>query len=146
MRKYVADNDTGGRIGAGVIHRYRPCNGFSSHHCRRPGYDDFRRDCGGHCRVGRPVLLAGLASGVVADTVALFVSVLPAVPGWTPTRRTIVALAPAPNSPRWHIRTALPLHLPCDGEADTKVSPAGNGSRTTTPWASDGPALLTVKV
>src|SRR5579862_7784137 len=93
-----------------------------------------------------PLLLPGLASGVAADTVALFVSVLPAVPGWIPTRRTIVALAPAPNSPRWHIRTALQLHLPCDGEADTKVSPAGNGSRTTTPSASDGPALLTVKV
>ena len=37
-------------------------------------------------------------------------------------------------------------HVPCDGVAESNVTPAGSVSMTDTPVAPDGPALATLKL
>ena len=80
-------------------------------------------------------------SAVVASTVAVFESA-PSVVVVT----TIVTAASPPSAriPSRHV-TVPPAseHEPCDGVAETKLTPAGSASTTSTPWASDGPSLCT---
>ena len=53
----------------------------------------------------------------------------------------IVRVAPAGTTPS--VQGKAVVHAPV---VDTQVNPAGVGSRTTTPTASDGPVLVTVIV
>ena len=53
----------------------------------------------------------------------------------------IVRVAPAGTTPSVHGKAVVQAPV-----FDTQVSPAGVGSRTTTPAASDGPVLVTVIV
>jgi hypothetical protein len=73
-----------------------------------------------------------------------------AVPAGTPasTRvtRVIVALAPLAIVPKLQVTVPVPLHDPCDGVAETNVSPDGSTSVTTAAVALLGPALLTASV
>ena len=59
----------------------------------------------------------------------------------------IVALAPLPTVPSWHVTVPLVCEqVPCDGVAESKIIPAGSVSVTTVPVAARGPALPTVRL
>ena len=77
-------------------------------------------------------------------TVAVFVNV-PGAAGAVIVR-VIVAVAPFAIVPRPQVTVDVPLQVPCDGVADTKVVPAGMLSVTATLLAAAGPALVTVIV
>src|SRR5262249_49842778 len=85
---------------------------------------------------------AGSKSGLV--TVAEFVR-LPAALGTT-SNATVAAVAGSNASSRQVTWPALLSQTPCEGSADTKVTPAGNTSVTATSLATEGPALVTVIV
>jgi hypothetical protein len=90
------------------------------------------------------LLFPGAGSLVVDVTDALFV-IAPSTFGvmTTPT----VAFAPAAIVPMLHVTVpAACEQLPADGVAETNETFAGSVSVIVTPWASDGPALLAVRV
>ena len=79
-----------------------------------------------------------------SDSFALTTAVLlswPLLEGVT----TIVILADEPLTrlPRPQLIVEVPLHEPCVGVADTKVTPAGKVSLTFTPVAPAGPLFVT---
>ena len=84
------------------------------------------------------VLLAGVGSEVVAETVAVLVSV-PSVCGATCTTMSTVALAPPGKMPRLHVTVVEPEHVPALEVADFSVTPAGSESVTLTPLVVDCP-------
>ena len=66
---------------------------------------------------------------------AVFVNVnVPVVvfAGTETTIETVADVFPAANVPRLQVTVAVPVHVPCDGVADTNVTPAGNVSDTVT--------------
>ena len=77
-------------------------------------------------------------------TVAVF-EIVPLV-AVTCVDSAIVALPPAAIVPRLQESGFALLQVPCDGVAETNVSPAGSVSVTTTFVAGDGPAFVTVIV
>jgi hypothetical protein len=94
------------------------------------------------------VLFAGVGSVVVLLTVAAFEIEEPfGVPALTLTVSVMVAEPPLMSVPALQV-TAGPAatHVPCDGVAETNVVFAGSVSDTETPFASDGPLLVTVIV
>src|SRR5437016_4293520 len=85
------------------------------------------------------LLLARFASGVVLETFAVLVMVVPlAVLGLTLTTRVNVCVAPAGSGP--------PVGGPESCVNDTSVVFAGIVSLTFTFWASLGPLLVVVRV
>src|SRR6266700_3157001 len=93
----------------------------------------------------RDELFQGLASGSLAVTPAVFVRRRPSAKGVT-TRVTTV-LENAGNVPRLQVTTPkVCAHDPCDGVAETKVTPSGSVLVSTTPVASRPPRLRTVSV
>jgi hypothetical protein len=91
-------------------------------------------------------LLAELGSGVLAATVAVFVT-LAAWFGAVTT--TVIAGAVAPVASAGRVQVTTPATLPQlqpVPPADTKVVPEGTGSVTVRVAASLGPALATVSV
>jgi hypothetical protein len=101
------------------------------------------------------VLLPELLSGVLLETLAVFVILEPvAVPELTFTTKLKVAVAPAARVALVQVTVPVP---PAAGVVQVKVGPAvwvsdtkvvfvGMGSLSWTLCASDGPALLTVMV
>jgi hypothetical protein len=90
------------------------------------------------------LLLAATGSLVLELTLAEFER-LPAAVGVTAI--ATVAEPPLAIVPSGHVTTPVATeHVPCDGVAEPNVTPAGSGSLTETPWASDGPAFVTVSV
>src|SRR3954468_20737389 len=89
------------------------------------------------------VLFASSGSGVVLETVALLVTVVPAAA--RPMRATIVSVRvePEASAPLTHVSTA-PAALEPGGE--TKGGPAGKGSLTRTSAAGLGPLFVTTSV
>src|SRR5437870_1206540 len=79
------------------------------------------------------------------ETVATFVSVVPATVGTT--TMVMVALVAPGTVPRAHV-TILPFceQLPCEETVEVKLTLEGSRFVTNTPVAADGPALLTVRV
>ena len=64
-------------------------------------------------------------------------------------RTLIVASAPPPLAivPSGHVTVPLVCeHVPCEGIAESKVTPAGRVSVSCTPVAARGPALPTVRM
>src|SRR5438128_116053 len=57
-----------------------------------------------------------------------------------------VALPPLASDPTLHVTLLVPLQLPWDADAETKLTPIGSVSVTTTPVAVFGPLLVTVIV
>ena len=98
------------------------------------------RSASGTLTDAEAVLLPGVGSYVVADTIAVFVTAV-----WTVTVATIdrVALAPLARAPTVQVPAA---YVPTDGVALTSVRPAGSASATTTPDAVSGPPLVTITV
>jgi hypothetical protein len=90
------------------------------------------------------LLLAEFGSPSAALTLALFV-IVPLV-AVTVATSVIVALAPLLIVPRLQLTGLAALHVPCDGVALTKLTPAGSVSLTTTDVAASGPAFDTVIV
>ena len=96
------------------------------------------------------LLLPVLLSGVVEETVAVLLRIVP--PGaltWT-TMVTVAELGKA-MLPRfaWAVPLGPPAtraQLPTLGVQEMNVTPAGNGSSTWTRLAGFGPRLLTVRV
>jgi hypothetical protein len=84
-------------------------------------------------------LLAGFGSTSADATLAVF-DTGPAVLDVLTTKVT-VALAPLAREPMAQVTVVVPLQLPWDGVAETKVVPAGITSVTTTAVAAPGPAL-----
>jgi hypothetical protein len=89
-------------------------------------------------------LFVGFASGSgVLETDALFVIVPAAV---DVSVRVTVADPPEASAPRVQVTGPVPLHVPADGVALTKVPGPVHESVSVTLLAVDGPALLTVNV
>jgi hypothetical protein len=89
-------------------------------------------------------LLLESSSGVEDATVAVLLMVVPgAVPGFTFTTNVTVGNVVTATVPRVHVTVAVPVQVPCDGVAETKVVPAGTASVRVTLWASDGPLFWT---
>ncbi len=89
-------------------------------------------------------LLEVSGSGSSAVTVVEFV-IVPVALGVTSI--LTVACAPFARLPRLHVTTPLnSLQLPWLGVADTKLTPAGSVSVTTTLVASSGPLFVIVRV
>ena len=88
-------------------------------------------------------LFASLLSAASLLTLAALVF----VPTWL-SLTTSVTVAPVPGAsePSGHLNGADPLHVPCDGTADTSVEPGGGVSCTTTPDAPSGPLFDTFSV
>src|SRR5262245_2066795 len=77
---------------------------------------------------------AVLSLGVPA-TVAVLVKVrglVVVLAGTDTTIVTVAELAPAASVPRLQVTVVVPVQLPCDGVAETSVTPAGSGSVTVT--------------
>ena len=89
--------------------------------------------------VGAGGVVAGTGSAVVAETVAWLVI----VPG--AERRTListVALAPLASVPSAQVTVPLDSEqVPCEGVAESNVTPAGSVSVTVTPVALEGPRV-----
>ena len=88
------------------------------------------------------LLLAVFGSSVLLLTVA----VLESGPLFAVTTIVTVAEAPLFSVPRLQDTVEVPLQLPTLGVAETKLTPAGNGSLTATAAAASGPPLATVNV
>ena len=87
------------------------------------------------------VLLPGVGSGVVLVTVAVLLSTVPcATLAFTVATIVSVAEAPAARVPMVQVGV---VHVPTDGVALTKVSPAGRLSVAETAWALLVPLLVT---
>ena len=89
-------------------------------------------------------LLAGLGSRSSLDTVARFVTDMPATALLVCVRIVTDALPPEGTVPTLHV--TVPFSLSHPGVASMKSMPAGSGSLIVTPVASLGPALLAVSV
>ena len=89
-------------------------------------------------------LFPGVESVVALVTVAVLLKV-PGVDGAV-TIKVIVAVDPLFIVPRAQLTAVVPLHVPCEGVAETKVVPVGIVSATTTLVAADGPLFVTVMV
>jgi hypothetical protein len=90
------------------------------------------------------LLFPAKGSDVVDVTVAVF-DRAPELVGVTTTET--VAFAPLAIVPSEHVSVlAATAHEPCDGVAETNVTPAGSGSEIETFWASDGPPFVAVSV
>src|SRR5664279_1089982 len=87
-------------------------------------------------------LLAGIGSGSVAETVAVFGIATPVAVAWTMTS-TNCELA-TPNVPRYQLIVVVPLQEPMLGFADMNVMLTGSVSLTVTLCATAGPLLVTV--
>src|SRR5436190_16604873 len=103
--------------------------------------------------VRKAMLLAGLGSVAALPTEAPLITVLlSGAAGLTWTTRTKLALAPAASVPSRAETTPVPptagadVVTPVGAVKDTKVVPEGTRSVTRTPWASEGPALVTDRV
>ena len=86
-----------------------------------------------------------LSFGFGSLSVALALAVLlncPVACG-TQTMLTVAAL-PLARVPRLQVTVVVPLQVPCVGVAETKVTPAGNGSVTVTFVAGEGPVLVAI--
>jgi hypothetical protein len=91
-------------------------------------------------------LLPGVGSEVVEVTVAVF-DIPDSFTGFGVTLTVIVAEPEAVRVPRGHVTVPLASeHDPCVVVAETNVAPAGRGSETLTPRASDGPAFATARL
>jgi hypothetical protein len=90
-------------------------------------------------------LFAALGSVVVEATLAVF-EIVAAAAGVTFTVSVIVADAAAVIVPSAQLTVVVPLHVPCEGVAETNVVPAGSTSTTDTPAASEGPLFVVVIV
>ena len=88
------------------------------------------------------LLLAWFGSSVLLVTVA----VLERGPLLAVTTIVIVAEPPLARLPRLQVTVVVPLQLPTLGVAETKLTPAGNGSLSTTAAAASGPPLETIRV
>src|SRR5438094_200954 len=93
----------------------------------------------------RDELFQGLASGWLAVTTAVFVRRRPSAKGVTTRVKT--ALENAGNVPRLQVtKPKVCAQDPCDGVAETKVTPSGSVLVRLTPVASRPPRLRTVSV
>jgi hypothetical protein len=93
------------------------------------------------------LLFAGFGSTADVVTEAVFEITVPcARPFAVCTVRVTVAVPLPANVPREHVTVVVPLQLPCDGVAETNVTPEGRTSVTETFAALLGPPLLTVSV
>lgn len=94
--------------------------------------------------VALEALLTRAGSAVVADTLAWFVI---DVPEEGVTMMLTVALAPFATAPRLQVTVPLDCEqVPCDGVAESYVTPLGSVSVTVTPVAPEGPAFWTSSV
>src|ERR1700710_2868813 len=93
--------------------------------------------------VTEALLLAVFGSVTLLATMAVSVRV-PAALGITWI--TTDALPPTARMPSEQERTAVPLHPPWLGCAETKETPGGRLSESTVPVATEGPALETLRV
>jgi hypothetical protein len=90
------------------------------------------------CTVDELLLMSGSSS--IAVTLAVFDNV-PGACGVTVM--LIIALPPFPTDPRLQVTVAVPLQVPCDGIAETKLTPPGRVSVTVTLVAGEWPLLAT---
>ena len=82
-----------------------------------------------------------------SDTPLVTLAVLSRVPAAVGVMTiVIVALPPLLIVPRAHVTVLVPLQLPWLVEEETKVTPPGNVSVTTTPVAASGPLFVTMIV
>ena len=89
-------------------------------------------------------LLAAFGSKVSAARLAVFV-IEPSL--WGRTAISTVALAPLAIVARSQVTVPLDCEqLPCEGVADSNVTPAGRLSVSSTPVAADGPEFSAVSV
>jgi hypothetical protein len=93
--------------------------------------------------VALEVSSAGVGSGSVAETLAEFVIVPLAV---AVAEMAMFALPPFAIVPSAQVTVLLPLQVPCEGNALTKLVPAGSVSVTTALVAEIGPLFVTVTV
>src|ERR1039458_8728669 len=91
------------------------------------------------------VLLAGLMSSSLAETGTEFRRD-PARDGVV--RMMTFAALPAGRLPRSQITwpPSVLVRLPCESEAETKLTPVSNGLASTTPVAASGPELVIMMV
>ena len=88
-------------------------------------------------------LFGRLGSGTELVTVAELLSV-PAVVGMT--LMVTVAVPLLASVPRAQVTLLVPLQLPCEAVAETKVTFAGSASEVVTPVAASGPLLVATRV
>ena len=81
--------------------------------------------------------------GSVSVALALAVLLNCAVDCGTQMMLTVAEL-PFARAPRLQVTVVVPLQAPCVGVAETKLTPAGNGSVTVTLVAGEGPVLVTI--
>jgi hypothetical protein len=89
------------------------------------------------------VLSEVIGSGVVEVTLTVFTSVPACV---AVTTIVIVALAWFAIVPKLQVTVVVPVHVPTEVVADTKLTPAGNASVIATFWALSAPLFITVIV
>src|SRR6266700_947436 len=77
-----------------------------------------------------------------AETTAVFVN---CPVDWGTTTMLTIDCAPFDIEPRLQVMVAEPVHEPCVGVAETKLTPPDSVSVITTFVAGDGPALVTVR-
>ncbi len=87
-------------------------------------------------------LLVASGSVSVPITEAVFESI-PCVLAFTLTTSVMLADTCGLRIPMGQVTVAVPVHVPCVGVAETKVTPAGKVSVTLTPVAWEGPLLAT---
>jgi hypothetical protein len=87
-------------------------------------------------------LFAGVPSGVVDETVALFVT-LPVTFEAIETTMSTVEVTPLASRPRTHVSEVVPVHVQPAVGVDTNVKPVGKVSTTVAFAASDGPLFFT---
>ena len=93
------------------------------------------------------LLLPGVGSVMADVTLAeLMIDVPTGVPATTCATRVIVAVPAFAIVPRLQVTVVVPLHVPWDGVAETKVRVEGSVSVTVEVVAEAGPALVTVIV
>jgi len=95
--------------------------------------------------VSLAVLLPGLGSLVVLETVAVFVW-LAVVELGTVESTVTVAEPPEAIVPSAQVKLGLPVQVPCEGVTVLRVKPAGQMSDRVTDAASDGPPFEIVIV
>jgi hypothetical protein len=89
-------------------------------------------------------LFPDTGSFTLLDTVAVLLTV-PTAAADGVTIMVTVALPLLATVPIAQVIVAVPLHVPCDGVAETNVTFAGNVSLTVTPVAALGPEFDTVR-
>src|SRR5262245_5742356 len=98
----------------------------------------------------RLAVTVAVAESPVGSLVAVAVAVLGKVPGWVTSAVTRSVAGVAGGGETGRLPTvhtpATGSYVPCDGVAETKLSPGGTESFTTTPMAGLGPRLRSVTV